>query len=42
MKGEISNSVREAGIYSVQINSTEDITSTDKCLVILRFVREHI
>ena len=42
MKEEISNSVRKAGIYSVQIDSTEDITSTDKCSVILRFVRENV
>ena len=42
MKEEISNSVREAGIYSVQIDSTQDITSTDKCSVILRFVRENV
>ena len=38
MKQHISNSVRDAGIYSVQIDSTQDITSTDKCSVILRFV----
>ena len=42
MKEEISNSVREAGIYSVQINSTQDITSTEKSSVILRFVRENV
>ena len=42
MKEEILNSVREAGIYSVQIELTQDITSTDKCLVILRFVRENV
>ena len=42
MKEEISKSVREAGIYSVQINSTQDITSTDKYSVILRFVRENV
>ena len=42
MKEEISNSVREAGIYSVQIDFTQDITSTDKCSVILRFVRENV
>ena len=42
MKEEISNSVGEAGIYSVQIDSTQDITSTDKCSVILRFVRENV
>ena len=39
MKEEISKSVREAGIYSVQIDSTQDITSTDKCSAILRFVK---
>ena len=42
MKDEISNSVRETGIYSVQIDSTQDITSTDKCSVIPRFVRENV
>ena len=42
MKEEISNSVREAGIYSVQIDSTQDITSTDKCSVILGFVKENV
>ena len=42
MKEEISNSDREAGIYSVQIDSTQDITSKDKCSVILRFVRENV
>ena len=42
MKEEILNSVREAGIYSVQIDSIQDITSTDKCSVILRFVRENV
>ena len=42
MKEEVSSSVTEAGIYSVQINSTQDITSTDKCSVILHFVRENV
>ena len=42
MKEEISNSLREAGIYSLQIDSAQDITSTDKCSVILRFVRENV
>ena len=36
MKEENLNLVREAGIYSVQINSTQDITSTYKRSVILR------
>ena len=42
MKEEILNSVREAGIYSVQIDSTQDIISTDKFSVILRFVRQNV
>ena len=42
MKKEISNSVRKAGIYSCQIDSTQDITSIDKCSVILLFVRESV
>ena len=42
MKEEISNSIRKAGIYSVQIDSTQDITLTDECLFILRFVKENV
>ena len=42
MKEEISNSVREADIYAVQIDSNQDITSTDKSSVILRFVMENV
>ena len=42
MNEEISNSVREAGIYSLQIDSTQDMTSTNKYSVILRFVGENI
>ena len=42
MKEEISNAVREAGNYSIQIDSSQDITSTDKCSVILRFVRKNV
>ena len=42
MKEKNLNSVREAGIYSVQIDSVQDITSIDKCSVILRFVRENV
>ena len=42
MKEEISNSVREVGIYSVQMDSTQDVTSIGKCSVILRFVRENV
>ena len=42
MKEEISKSVGEAGIYLVQIDSAQDITSTDKCSVILRFIGENI
>ena len=42
MEEEISNLVREAGIYSVQIDSTQDITSTDKYSIILRFDRENV
>ena len=42
MKEEISNLVGEAGIYSVQIDSAQDITSTDKCSVIPHLVRENV
>ena len=39
IKKNILNSAREADSYSVQIDSTQNITSTDKCLVILHFLR---
>ena len=42
MKEEISNSITEARIYSVQIYLIQDITSTDQCSVILCFVRENV
>ena len=42
MKEEISNSIKKADIYSVHIDSTQDITLIDKCSVILRFVRENV
>ena len=39
IKEEISHSVREVGIHSVQTASNQDITSIDKCSATLRFVR---
>ena len=39
IKEEISLSVREVGIHSVQTDSNQDITSIDKCSATLRFVR---
>ena len=38
----ISKLMKEKILNSVQIDSTQDITSTDKCSVILRFVRKNV
>lgn len=40
VKESISREVREAGMFSVQIDTTQDITSTDQCAVILRYVTD--
>ncbi|KAF7645646.1 hypothetical protein LDENG_00200640, partial [Lucifuga dentata] len=36
----IAEDVREAGIYSVQIDTTQDIMSKDQCSIILRYVTD--
>lgn len=40
IKESISREVREAGMFSVQIDTTQDVTSTDQCAVILRYVTD--
>ncbi|KAJ8375393.1 hypothetical protein SKAU_G00059730 [Synaphobranchus kaupii] len=36
----IASEVQEAGMYSVQIDTTTDITSKDQCSIILRYVND--
>lgn len=40
IKESISREVRQAGMFSLQIDTTQDITSTDQCAVILRYVTD--
>ena len=34
----IATEVKEAGMFSVQIDTTQDLTSKDQCAVVLRYV----
>lgn len=38
----VASGVREAGMFSVQIDTTQDITSKDQCSVIVRYVTDCI
>ena len=38
----IANEVNEAGMFSVEIDTTQDITSQDQCAVVLRYVTDVI
>lgn len=38
----ISKEVREAGMFSIQIDTTQDITSKDQCSIIVRYVTDCI
>lgn len=40
LKGTISDEVREAGLFSVQIDTTQDVTSKDQCAIIVRYVTD--
>ncbi|XDV47519.1 hypothetical protein PO909_017124 [Leuciscus waleckii] len=40
IKGTISDEVREAGLFSVQIDTTQDVTSKDQCAIIVRYVTD--
>ncbi|CAH2272310.1 zinc finger MYM-type 1-like [Pelobates cultripes] len=42
MSENISNEVREAGMFSIQVATTQDITSKDQCSIIVRYVKECI
>ena len=36
----IANDVRAAGIYSIEIDSTQDISSQDQCSIVIRYARK--
>lgn len=38
MRWQFSNEVKDAVIYSVQLDTTQDISVTDQCSIILRYV----
>ncbi|KAI6656207.1 hypothetical protein LOD99_1540 [Oopsacas minuta] len=38
----IVQEVKKAGIYSIQIDTTQDITTTDQCSVIIRYVTDQV
>lgn len=38
MKKSIANNVREAGIFLIQLNTTQDISVQDQCSVVVRYV----
>ncbi|XP_034062116.1 uncharacterized protein LOC117539872 [Gymnodraco acuticeps] len=40
MKATIATEVRESGMYSVQIDTTQDITAQDQCSVVIRYVTD--
>jgi len=42
MKKSISESIREANFFSVQINSTQDVNEHDQVAVIIQFVNEKV
>ncbi|KAF0688855.1 zinc finger MYM-type protein 1-like, partial [Aphis craccivora] len=39
IKFKISSEVNKAGIYSVQLDTTQDISTVDQCSVILRYMK---
>lgn len=42
IKGKIADEDREAGMFSVQIETTQDVTSKDQCAIIVRYVTNAI
>ena len=42
MKTTIAAEVRESGMYSVQIDTTQDITAHDQCSVVIRYVTDTV
>ncbi|KAK9535823.1 hypothetical protein VZT92_008178 [Zoarces viviparus] len=42
MKTTIAAEVQESGMYSVQIDTTQDITAHDQCSVVIRYVTDTV
>lgn len=42
IQNAVANEVRAAGMFSVQIDTTQDITSTDQCSIIVRYVKDTV
>ena len=42
MKSAIAAEVRKSGMYSVQIDTTQDITAQDQCSVVIRYVTDTV
>lgn len=40
IKEDIAAEVKKAGMYSIQIDTTQDITAKDQCSVIMRYVTD--
>lgn len=40
IKKDVSADVKTAGLYSIQIDSTQDTTAKDQCSVIMRYVTD--
>ncbi|XP_065672781.1 uncharacterized protein LOC136090307 [Hydra vulgaris] len=42
MKSAIAEEVQQAGIFSVQLDTTQDVTQADKCAIVLRYVTDKV
>lgn len=42
IKSTTADEIKQAGMFSVQIDTTQNITSKDQCAVILRYVTDSI
>ncbi|XP_065642999.1 uncharacterized protein LOC136074593 [Hydra vulgaris] len=42
MKSAIAEEVKQAGIFSVQLDTTQDVTQADKCAIVLRYVTDKV
>lgn len=42
MKRKIAEEVKEAGMYSIQIDTTQDIKVEDQCSIIIRYVNDSV
>lgn len=42
IRKDIVRRVKEAGVYSIQIDTTQDISVEDQCSIVLRYVHEQV